>query len=256
MKSAWMLGLAATLTFAVVAPARATEPSVAHIEELITNGKSAEIAVLRERIWNTPLGLLVSDYIQSAEDPARLTQRVHQISTRVYASVNLTGARLTALSILFEDLFERGSVDQRVLLRIGQLQTEIGLKGHVTERRSTGHAMRLIPLFMVLGALSGSPLVREQTAAVFETAFRRLGLERKLEPTYKLRVFEPGFAKTVRREFGTEYSVIRAGKVAAGSWASVAAVDYVFHNGADDDSRLEDLFISYLRESQAGLEDL
>ena len=252
-----ILGLVISLVVAT-SPVRGDvgDPSIAEVEKAITSNGTTGAARWSDRIWSTPLGLLVKDYVNTEGPPAEVTRRSHQITTRIFSSDQLKVARMSAIHILITNLFERGLVDSRVHQRIGQLQSEIGLRKQVADEHATDESLNLAPLFIVLGGLSGSPVVRGQVANAFKAAVRKLAPGRGPRTAEGLALFEPGFLNVLRDEFRDEYSFKRAAEFGLAGYASTTALLWYFESGEETGSGLKEHAINLFLQDHVTLEDL
>jgi hypothetical protein len=138
-------------------------PTVAELREEHTPEQEIE---MRKFVWMTPLGLLVRDYLFNEGSPRNVNRLANRITYRMFSSGPLAIGRQTALNMMKRDLFESNGVDQRVLLRFSQLESDIALKKVNVEEKSTDTLAYKLVVPALLGSLWGFPSVRNGGTAL------------------------------------------------------------------------------------------
>lgn len=138
---------------------------------------------LAKRVWQTTLGRMVQAYIYTDAKPSSVIALGQEISDRVLSSAELANTRISALQLMFEDIYQTGRMSSEIQKRVGLLVNNISQQSSAQSQYSgKGIAYQAMITFIALLPL-GSPAVRGAAKyAVRVLSFNRFFKEAEAVP--------------------------------------------------------------------------
>lgn len=131
------------------------------------------LAQVKRAMWSTTLGGLLRAYLFELSNPDLVSSRAHDIVERVFSNVRLSLTRVSAIQLMIEDLYEKNLVDKTVNDRISLLQSSLALKRNFLASEASKDLFAQIPIFVAIGLVGGSPLVREQLHTLTQMGLKK-----------------------------------------------------------------------------------
>lgn len=219
-----------------------------HIQRLPQSQEATEVGgqvrqEIKGRLWGSPLGQMFSQFVFGELDTTSELKQAHAIVERLFSQVTLTLTRLSALQFLVEDIYELNRMTSEVHERVSLLENTIALKRHAQEAAATAELFKQLPAFFLLGALGGSPLMRQQSVVASRYLFYRvlgaLGFQRFAGRAAKT-ASELRLGRIFSRDLFRDYSFVKAGSIFVQTFGGYAVVFFQLRSGISDSASVQE----------------